>query len=357
MLSCLENIIGLAPSECDCDGTPPAGFDASDSGYYLTDVEYGFPVRFAAAALADCSESDIWDALSNARSEAIRDVEQDIENELMVSREGTFKAWRGVIGETSSNRRGTTGRAYAGVQIKPKRRDIDRSFVITALWAGFTSTGTIDVEISSNAQSFTPVQLTLNTTANRFTRNALQTPVVLDLYSLEQPGLSYAITYDAPGREAMDNSKHCSCGSLPAWVKDVDVTGFASDELLSQTGAHYDPRLCNARMWGIAVEGYFACQDIAFLCRLDELGQANIKSLLGRAVSYKAALKLMLKADKSPVVNQFTLLGAEERAARMQMYSEAYAEILKFITRNAPTGASSCWGCNKGGMKVANRMI
>ncbi len=356
-LACLENIIGLAPEGCECDGTPPTGFSESSSGYYLTDVEYGFPVRFAASALADCTESDIWDALSNAREQAVRDVEQDIQNELMVSKEGTFKAWRGVIGETSSNRRGTTGRQYAGVQIKPMQRSIDRSFVITAIWAGFSHTGTVDVTLSSNAHEFLPVTYSLDTVANKFTRNALESPKAISLYDIAQPGLTYALTYEPEGLTAMDNRKHCSCGRLPGWVKEIEVSGFASDEPLSQRGAHYDPRICNNRMWGIAIEGYFACEDIAFLCRLDELGQANIKSLLGRAVSYKAALKLMLKADKSEKVNQFTLLGAEERAARMHMYSEAYAEILKFITRNVPTGASSCWGCNKGGMRTTTRMI
>ena len=356
-LACLDTIIGLAPSECDCDGTPPAGFDTSDSGHYLTDVEYGFPVRFAVDALRNCTEDDIWDALANARTEAIRDFEIDISNELKVARETTFKAWRGVIGETSAKRTDSTGKTYAGVQIRPNERSIDKSFVIKAIWAGFTTATTVDVTISSNAIGFTPVTKTLTTVANRFNRNALDTPVVIDLYNNAQPGLTYALTYNADGLAAMGNRKHCSCGKLPGWTSTMRVDGFASDELLSQTGDHYDRRYCSTRMWGLALEGYFACDDTAFICNLDELGRVNLKSMLGRAISYKVSLKLMLKADKSEKINQFTLLGGEERAARIQMYSEAYNDILQYIARNAPTGSSSCWGCNRGRMRVQTRMI
>lgn len=356
-LTCLDTIIGLAPTECPCDGTPPAGFDTSDSGHYLTDVEYGFPVRFAIDALRNCSEADIWEALSNARTEAIRDFEIDISNELKVHRENTFKAWRGVIGETSSKRTDSTNKTYAGVQIRPNDRSIDKSFVIKAIWAGFTTSSTFDVTISSNAIGFTPVVQSVTTIANRFNRTVLNTPVVIDLYNNAQPGLTYALTYNTAGLTALGNRKHCGCGKLPGWTNTMRVDGFASDDLLSQTGDHYDRRFCSTRMWGIALEGYFACDDTAFLCNLDELGRANLKSLLGRAISYKAALKLMLKADKSEKINQFTLLHGEERAARIHMYSEAYTEILQFIARNSPTGSSSCWGCNRGGMRVQSRLI
>jgi hypothetical protein len=357
MLECLDNIIGLAEEACACDGEAPQGYNTSMSGHYLIDEEYGVPARFSAQALADCTENSLWAALAKARARAVRDVQEDIRAHLAQSKSRPFYAWSGVVGETSTNRRGTSGRALSGVVLYPQQRAIDTAFVVTAIWAGFNATGTVDVTVSGNGQAFTPQTVTLGTVAGRFERNILQSPMYLPMYDAAQPGLAYALSYPAQGVEVLVNRRHCNCGGRPGWEKHLKVSGFQSDTAIAQPGGHYEPSRCNEDLRGLALEGYFSCDDLGFLCRLGQLGEANLYSLLGRAVSYKAAIRFFRRAESSAAINQAVLVNAEQRAARISAYGKEYNNILDYIVQNVPTGASACWGCSKGAHRAVTIQI
>lgn len=353
-LACLENIIGLSEEECGCLDTAPEGFNTSVSGYYINDPEYGYPVLASALANANCIEGSVWDVLDKARARALLDIEQDLLATLRKERRAGLYSWSGTMGETKSNRAaGSISQQYAGLILRPKHRAIDISYVITALWAGFAHTGTVDVEIGSNTIGYAPVPVTLATSAGKFVRTELETPVSLPLYDSAQAGLAYTISYETAGITPRLNRAHCNCGGRPGWVNHFNVHGWRSDTAIADVDTSYIPKLCLQDWQGLAVEGYFACENLAFLCRLSELGGADMFSLLGRAAQYKAAIRLMMADRHSPKVNQFTLLNAEERAARITQYQEGYFNIMLFIAHWMPAGATSCWDCLKAAPKVA----
>lgn len=353
-LACLDTLIGLAPESCGCLDAAPAGFNTSDSGYYLNDPEFGYPVLSSALANANCIAGTAWDVLDAARQAAILDFKADLQSVLRKELRNGLYSWSGTMGETKANRGGTTTQAYAGLLLRPKARAIDAYFTITALWAGFGHTGTVDVEIGSNTIGFTPVSATLNTTANKFVRNVLAEPVSLPLYDTAQQGLAYTITYDPTGLTARLNMGHCGgCGSRPGWTTHIEATGWRSDTAIADVDTSYIPRQCLSQWQGLAVEGHFGCSRLDYLCRLDEMGGADMTSLLARAIQYKAAIRLMLADQAIHKVNQFTLLNADSRAARISAFQEGYFNILQFISQNTPAGATSCWGCSKAQPVVA----
>jgi hypothetical protein len=357
-LSCLDLLVGLSPEECPCFDEAPPSFSYSASGYYIADAEHGYPLKPAALANAPCWENSIWEALSNAREQAVRDLKQDLLAALRREKVTEFRGWRGTVGEVASNARNFTGRrTYSGLLLRPTARLVDQSFVVTAVWAGFDFTGVLNATIESNAPGWVPENLALNTVAGKFTRNALASPIALPMYDLAHPGIAYAFAYDPTQGSALDNRAHCGCGGKPGWMRSLDVSGFDSDEIPAREGEPYVKIKCDSRLHGLALEGYFACESLDFLCRLPELGGADTLSLLGRALQYKAAIKLFERDATSGQVNQGTLLNAEGRAARVRMYQESYFNIIQFAVMSAPAGASSCWGCGRNQPRVATAAL
>jgi hypothetical protein len=144
------------------------------------------------------------------------------------------------------------------------------------------------------------------------------------------------------------NKAYCGgCGSKPGWVNTVKIAAWTRDEDPVDNEQYYLRLPCNREMRGLAIEGYLDCLKLDFVCRLPALGEASTLSLLGRALQHKAALKLMERDAATNKVNQFTLLNAESRAARIRMYQESYFNLLLYAAQNIPAGASSCWGCGK----------
>jgi hypothetical protein len=324
-----------------------ATYNVSDSGYYLDDPEHGYPILESALANAQCASGSIWDILAKAREDAIRDLKYDLVAVLKRELRTGYYAWSGVMGETKANRAAAPGRDFAGLLLRPKKRSLDAYFVVTGLYAGFSHTGTVDVTIGSNTIGWTGIPLTLNTTAGKFVKTALPTPIAIPLHDPAQGGLAYSITYETAGKIPLLNRAHCNCGGRPGWTNNLEVTGWKSDIELADIDTSYIPRLCLSQWQGLAVEGYFTCMNLDFLCRLDVLGEADMLSLLGRAIQYKAAIRLMLQDQATNKVNQFSLLNADSRAARIKGFQNEYFNILQYVADNMPTGSTSCWGCSK----------
>ena len=78
-LDCLNNIIGLSKSSCDCwDSEKPVDFTAlneSLSGLYVSQPNT-ITLRFTNGA-ADCENGGVWELLQQAREDAVRDLVSD----------------------------------------------------------------------------------------------------------------------------------------------------------------------------------------------------------------------------------------------------------------------------------------
>jgi hypothetical protein len=355
-LDCLQDLIGLSPVACPCfeAGQAPAGFNSSSSGYFVTDVEYGYPIREAVLANATCEAEGFWEGLAWARAQALRDLKHDLEATLAVEASRKGYAWAGVIGDVKANRAISAPRPKAGILIQPLERKLDDRMVITALYAGFQHTGTVEVTLTSNALDFAPLTFTLDTVAGRFVKTTLPNALALPLYDPALGSLTYSLHYETQGVQALDSKAYCGgCGNRPGWSRVVKIASWNRDEDPVADQKAYLLLPCNREMRGLALEASFECLRLDFLCRLPSLGEANTLSLLGRALQHKAAIKLMERDASSPKVNQFTLLNAETRAAKTRAYRENYQSILTYVARNVPNGASSCWGCPKGMPRVA----
>lgn len=342
--SCLDNIIGLDRTECDCFPDAPSGFNTSTSGYFMTDPEYGVPMKDGILANAGCGEDDLWAVLANTRSRAIDDFQIDLRSVLDEEKKPAFTPWNGVINRATANRSKTISKAFAGNVIKPLRRQRHQKLVITALYLGIDFTGDVTVRLNSNKFGFTELTATVAAISGQFVKYTLPTAWELDLYQAEVPDLYYTISFATGGNTIRDNKINCTgCGGRPSWTKHIKVYGFSDD---AATRDFSDTLGGNTEAQGLAFEAYLDCGHLDFICELNQLGGKEMKSLIGRGVQHKSTVKLLHQILESDKINQWTLLNVDAAYAKMNLANDLYNNVLRWIAQNLPDGVSGCYSCS-----------
>lgn len=346
-LECLATLVGLDDSDCECfeDGRPET-YNTSESGYYVTEL---MPVKDNILANKDCADGTIWDFLIRARSKAIRDFQNDVTVSLSEVK-NTPGAWRGTIGKIESKSYLTTPSLTHGVQFRTRngKRYKDQRFIIKAIWVNVNTNDGITLNWNSNIPDFTDQDIALTTTAGRFNRNALETPISLDLYNVFQDCVHHDFTFE-PG-EIQPATNRVYCCSRPGWMNQLEVCGISTNSY--ELDKEYNSR----SMYGLAFEGYFSCNKLQFFCELDELNASALKHEVAKSIQYASAVNALNEMLRSNKVNQFTLLDLESAYKMRSKYQKAYNDTIYSIARNVPSGFSSCWGCDKNAHKVGYLM-
>lgn len=323
--------------------TPTIDFNTSDSGYYLTDSEYGMPLMDAIFANLNCDEANVWEALARAKTQAIRDFQGDLLQMLNATREQKIPGWKGLIGKTDGVFGGTS-RRYTGIQLRPKLRSKDAYFIVTGLLLAIETPGSYTLEITSNDPEFVPITDTAVITTGQWTRHTFTTPIALPFYKINEESLRYTITLEANGSRFRFNKPYCC--TKPMWAHYFDFGGFANDEIDNERN------YCGTNFGGMAIEGYFDCKKLDWLCNLSELNGLDFKDLVARCIQLKGAIKLATNILESGRINYWTVLAPETLGARRAMLQDKYKEYMDWMVRNIPGNVSGCWGCNKHAPKM-----
>jgi hypothetical protein len=343
-VDCLESLVGLSDRYCDCtSGGQPEDWNTSESGYYLTDSEYGMPLVDAVFANLDCSETTVWDQLLRAKTQAIRDFQGDLLQMLAANRENKVPSWKGLIGKTDGIF-GGTNRTYAGIQLRPKYRTIDAYFVVTGLMLAVETPGSYPITITSNDPEFNTITDTAVITNDKWQRHTFATPIRLPLYKINEESLRYTVAIEHGGSRFRFNKPYCC--QKPLWAHYFDFGGFSED------GINNEINYCGTNFGGMAIEGYFDCQKLDWLCKLDELNGLDFKDLVARCIQLKGAIKLATNILEGGRINYWTVLAPETLAARRTMLQDKYQEYMTWMVRNLPGNVSGCWGCNKHAPKM-----
>lgn len=366
MLDCLVNLVGLTDRDCPCyDSAAFPDFatkNASETGYYLTDKDNGFPLLDSLFASIDCGDpNNIFAILEKARQSALNGIYTDLPTALTHPKTGRFKKrllpFNGLVGQRRTTSTKTFSKTRAGQLWTPsdnwKYRELkDMQFVVTAIWAGFNSTGTLDVDFESNDPDFTTVTKTVNTVAGVMNRNELleadQFTLPLwsknteDGYCCGDCGLRYAITYDTTGQTALANKFTC-CRSGKPWGLFFEAGGFETDDVndvLDDCG-----HTCNNAAQGIIVEGYLWCDGLQWLCELDQLDGWNLKSVLARTIQFGSNVYLSNHVLDNDIISYWTTVNKEGIYKTRSHSKKRFHENIAWLAEKMPIHATGCYTC------------
>ena len=344
MADCLQNIIGLTDLDTDCFGAEPVGWavdNASETGYYLSDAEFGFPLLAAIQEGKDSWDGDFFDMLKKARLKAIEAFRTDLSAKLRVHYNSKLH-FSGTIGRVQASPGSSPATTYYGQRIRPVNYYRGGAFVISDVWIGISVTdAAIALDITSNDPSFTPVSETITSLAGQFNKTTLPTPVELPLHSDYVEELEYYISYTMPGGATPIRNKFFCCGSRPGWYKFVEAYGFGSDSLDFANNASHS----RDAGFGLSLEGYLKCDEAQWLCSAEQIAGLQTKSLIGRTVQSNAAAILAAEVMSSSKVGKYTTWSMEDLGALYQARKEGYENNLNWLSENLPDDAMQCFEC------------
>lgn len=338
-LECLNGLVGLSDRDCPCWTTDrPSTYNDSETGYYLTDPEYGFPLMEAVFAGSDCSDGSVWDMLLKARNKAIRDFQTDLQAHLYTTKASKYHVFAGLIGKDQSTIARTLTGTYQGILITPNNVK-GGVLKISKIGLDIDTTTTVTVKVYSSADTSAALfSLPCNAVANKLTYTNLPIPLELPLYDQNVSELRYYMVYESPSFKPNNNKLYC-CGHKPNWSQYIKVNGYNSNSLIGETGDGYSN--------GLVLQAHLSCDQISWVCDMDEVEGYNVKSVIGRAIQMKAAVKIISQILRSGNLNLYTMSNREAMYADKKRLQKAYENQILWLSENIPYGVTDCFQCDK----------
>lgn len=341
-LDCMSGLVGLSQRDCPClSGGKPSGWNDSTSNYYLDDFDHGYPIKNGLFANIDCGQTTVWDMLDEARTNAIRDVKNDLLQALQQYRESPVINWRGSIGMRENTGSFLSTGATVGYQLRPRKRMRDAHFMLTGAWIRINQTKSVNVHVNSNDVEYTATSGVASCTANTWSEFTFDSAVSIPLFNENQWDLRYNVYYEPDGAQAIQNKLWCC--SPPAWKEHFDIGSF------SLGSAPIDDAVVPTHVEGagLVLTGYFTCNKLDWICNLTQMNQYDTQDLIARLIQWKASIGLMNRVYRTGKVNFYSLLVDKQFFAHRATLVKRYENTIAWVAQNLPGGVTSCWGCEK----------
>jgi len=336
-LTCLDTLIGLSKTDYECFlDTKPDDFDASDSGYHLTDTDYGLTI------IDNCSLAG-WGILSAAKSQAIAELKSDLSAILRQTYDSALSPFSGEIGKRTQNDTLRVNKDRIGTRARVNKQIRGAEFRIKEIWLGLDTSGDYQIVIDSNDELFEQDPISITTVAGQFAQATLDDEIILPLFSevsLEDR-LTYFLSVALSSGERPLNNLFTCCGKVPLWNKHLDFSGFQSNDTNPCTGSF------TTHAQGFIIKGYFYCNELDWICQATELGGYHLKDVLARSAQFRGAAIATSALIDDLKVDPCTGYQIENLMGRRSYLNKRYRENLEWIAENLPSGITGCFACKE----------
>lgn len=339
--ACFDKIIGLTQSDCPCLTGKPDGYDQSESGYYVDDLEYGIPLPSIGNS-ADCGEGSIWDLMARARTEAIRDFIADLSIMIAHANQKPSSSYTGPLANYKESHNSTLKglKKWAGVKYTPKKYK-GSSMRLTELCGFFAGTGNVEVFIYSSIDFSTPItSIQVPAITNRKGCYTLPAPLDLPL-SRNGQRVDYYFVYDSTSIKPRNLKWDCGCGTKPPLYTYMDGGGFSIDDLSDLPFVSGTNEYVNG-LYPVVTIG---CDTTGWLCRDWDYLTDPFARVMANTVMYYSIMKLAGFILNSSRINFYTLLKRDELFGKRASMRKKIEFNMNYLIDNIPPGASHCIDC------------
>lgn len=341
-ITCFENIIGLTQADCNCQTNKPLGYDESKSGYYVDDLEYGIPLPSIGNA-ADCGEGSIWDLMSRARTEAVRDFIADLSIMIAQANQKPFGSYSGPLANYKESHNSTLNnlKQWAGAKYTPIKYK-GSSMRLTELCGFFAATGPVEVFLYSSLDLDNPLDsFIIPAVANRKACFSLTTPLDLPL-SKNGQRIEYYFVYDSTAMKPRNLKWDCGCGVKPPLYSYMKGGGFSVDDLTELPYVNGVTEHTN----GLYPVVQIGCDTTGWLCRDWDYLTDPFARVMANTVMYYSIMKLAGFILNSNRINFYTLLKRDELFGKRASMRKKIEFNMNYLIDNIPPGASDCIDCS-----------
>lgn len=357
---CLDNIIGLSRTTCECFDPKSFQSDVSNSGRYLDETE-GLNLNMADAA-TDCEQGTVWDLMEKARNNAIVSFKADMMARLVTTYKHKRKPWSGLMGGTDFKNTIEIIGDYAGVQIYCQNI-IGGVMSVKRIGLIFDSDATFPIYVYDNLTNEIVEEYEVTANANRLTWFNLPSSLNLDMNNTGNENPRYYFLYQKQSFKPKDNKASCGCGGghyayyfkpdAPLFKSYPGYEKYRWSEFVMLTGT-MGSDLSNRENWnntqylqGIVLDVDFKCKIQDLICKDTLDFETNENAVvMAAAIQYKAAALLIDNILASGTINRYTMTDRERMMGKKNTYTTEYNNRIDFLSRNINLSTNDCLECN-----------
>lgn len=378
---CLQNVIGLSNTSCDCwDSDKPIDFatlNTSNSGLYLSQPDT-IPVKVTNTA-ADCEQGGVWDMLVTARDRGIKDVVSMFIELVQARLTETRTTFQNFVGTSTKNNFVIPAFDYQGIYFRPYYIK-GGALVIDKVQLALTNiTAPVDVDVfvyrgSDLTTSLGSTTVTL-TASGQFAESSFSTPIAIDLGTIrDDEDEKIFVVYELPsGARVVNNETEIGCGTCggykarlkrnPQLEWNCEINGFESDSIANLNTI----RRASSYARGLRVNTSFYCDWWSWLCDIAtnlntivSIGgqKANLGMQLADAIQAASVARLAEAIVNSPNMNRYSIVMDDVfYYKKISHYRKMAAQWIAFIADNMPEDVTDCLRCKDNGRLGKTRIF
>lgn len=351
-MDCLENIIGLSQTTCECltDQLPAeselSDYNVSASGIFLDELE-GFNINIAGGA-NNCAKGGIWDRMYSSVNIAKDEFKKHLLSCVAQKYQPRLKNFSWQLGEstfkgTLTNITGT----HAGTRISPMQ--IKGGFIyIKRIGVLINQSAPVTLQIWSDVDGGTLIfengSTPLDATADTLTWGAI-TPLELPMWTADGHYIRYYVLMLLNGTfKPKSNKSDCGCGGVKPYAQWIDLLGVHGSDTNNLAGFKTDGKYMN----GITVDVDIKCKMSEVICSSEyPLDFENDPGAMNMAtcIQLRAGAKLYEEILSSENINRFTMLNREQIAEKINLWNTQYQQAILALCEDINIGANDCYVC------------
>lgn len=354
---CLETVIGLSQTECNCVEDLPTDYNESDSGIYLDELE-GLSLKLADSA-ADCGRGSLWDILQTARTNAIFTFKGDLLVQIGSQYKKTLESNTYAIGSQKYTTAYNPNTVYAGLRIVP-RQIVNGKIKINTVSLIFNTTIVVQCHIFNNLSDTALQSFTVSCTANRVSSSSALN-YELPMY-VSGDEVEYFLVYELPvTARPLQNKIVCSSclhwdikccqtacfGNRTAkdqlWNNNLMIGGISGDtwdDLDNQTGISNQNN-------GVIINLTLNCDYEDIVCSNLDFTNGGLPMAIATAVQLRAGAMVCDAVLSSGNINRYIMLDRERIQAKRIEYLSEYGKRVTWLSQNIDVSENGCYQCEQ----------
>lgn len=343
-MECLENVIKLSQTTCECFEDVPPDYNEGKADIYLDELE-GLSLDLANGS-ENCEQGNIWDMMAKARTNATKEFKKDlldcVNSNYMPKRNG----YKGLVGNVSFNQTLNYTENMSGLAGKFSNI-VGGKMIINRIGLLFSTTSTFNVSIYSSDDLTTPIATyPVTSAANSLQYVTLSTPLELPLWSNQTSIITYFVAYDLIGTYKPKNNKaDCGCTNKQAvaykhWGNFYGIKGNSPSSLDSfNTTTEFN---------GLVLDVEFQCDTKRIICSDDmPLDFENDSRAMNIAycIRYQAGYLLAQLILDTQNINRYTMLDREALYGKRNYYKKSYFDLIGRLCETTQITNTDCLKC------------
>lgn len=353
-MECLENIIGLSRTVCECI-EDESQYNESLSGLYADELE-GLNILTIDKA-RDCGTGSLWELMDQARTNATTDYITDVMASLTANQNIAMRTFTGQIGKKRwGNTPKTTNSSLSGITLIPY---LARKGTVTLskLYLAMQTAGTYTCYIYSSEQNNDEEALyTFDVVCNGTAWGESESLAIeLPMSTEDGEQIYYYVVAENNGSRILNNSLAC-CGFAPnckvfgkenkperIWYNYMKVGGVVANDLEGLAAC----KPVDNSMNGMRIDVTIACDAKDVLCDNMDFSGGGIAPVQAKAIQYKTGWYIITRILSSTTINRYTMMDREEMFAKKAAYQMEYEKRIGYLGVNMNMTLNGCWSCNQ----------